>query len=124
DWFLFHRRQGTCEHFSAAMIVLLRAVGIPARMAVGFDPGHYNPLTGYYEVRESDAHSWVEVEYPGVGWIQYDPTHVVPVATPGLWSRFVGPQVIAAIGRFLSRVTPAPVRVAARGIGVALVPGV
>jgi len=110
DYFLFHRRQGFCEHFSSAMAVLLRAVGIPTRFAVGFGPGEHNPFTGYYEVREADAHSWVEVNYPGVGWIEYDPTHLVPNADPGLGGRFIAPQVIAAIGRFLAHVIPHPVK--------------
>lgn len=113
DEFLFHRRQGFCEHFSTAMVVLLRSVGIPARFAVGFGPGERNPFTGYFEVRESDAHSWVEVFYPGSGWIEYDPTHDVPEADPGLAGRFIAPQVLRAVGRFLARIVPDPVKAAA-----------
>jgi protein-glutamine gamma-glutamyltransferase len=110
DYFLFVRRQGFCEHIASAMAILLRAVGIPARFAVGFDSGERNIFTGYYEVRESDAHSWVEVDYPGVGWIQYDPTHGVPGAAPGLGGRFLAPEVFAAVGRFLGKVLPGPVK--------------
>jgi protein-glutamine gamma-glutamyltransferase len=120
DEFLFHRRQGYCEHFSTAMILLLRAVGIPSRFAVGFDSGARNPFTGYFEVRESDAHSWVEVFYPGVGWIEYDPTHDVPQADPGLGGRFIAPQVIRAFGRFLARIVPGPVKDAAAAVGSVL----
>lgn len=110
DYFLFVRRQGFCEHIAASMAILLRAVGIPTRFAVGFDTGERNPLTGYFEVRESDAHSWVEVYYPTIGWMEYDPTHAVPPADPGLANAFIAPQVLRAIGRFFARVTPAPVK--------------
>jgi hypothetical protein len=120
DEFLFHRRQGYCEHFSTAMIMLLRAVGIPSRFAVGFDSGARNPFTGYFEVRESDAHSWVEVFYPGIGWIEYDPTHDVPQANPGLAGRFIAPQVLREFGRFLSRIVPRPVKAAVAAAGEVL----
>jgi transglutaminase-like putative cysteine protease len=110
DYFLFQRRQGFCEHIASSMAILLRSVGIPARFVVGFDAGVRNILTGYYEVRESDAHSWVEVDYPGIGWVEYDPTHHVPSAAPGLGTRFLAPQVFEAVGRFLARIAPAPVK--------------
>jgi hypothetical protein len=110
DYFLFERRQGFCEHIAASMAILLRAVGIPTRFAVGFDSGQRNPFTGYFEVRESDAHSWVEVYYPTIGWMEYDPTHSVPPADPGLAGAFIAPQVLGAIGRFFASVTPAPVK--------------
>jgi protein-glutamine gamma-glutamyltransferase len=118
--FLFHRRQGYCEHFSTAMIMLLRAVGIPSRFAVGFGSGARNPFTGYFEVRESDAHSWVEVFYPGTGWIEYDPTHDVPQANPGLAGGFIAPQVLRAVGRFLVRIVPGPVKAVAAEVGSAV----
>jgi hypothetical protein len=102
------------------MAILLRVVGIPARFAVGFGPGEHNLFTGYYDVRESDAHSWVEVDYPGVGWIDYDPTFGVPDAAPGLAARFIASQVFAAIGRFLSHAIPGPLREAARAVGRAV----
>jgi transglutaminase-like putative cysteine protease len=120
DDFLFHRRQGYCEHFSTAMIMLLRAVGIPSRFAVGFGSGARNPFTGYFEVRESDAHSWVEVFYPGVGWVEYDPTHDVPQANPGVAGHFIAPQVLRAVGRFLVRIVPGPVKAVAAAVGSAL----
>ena len=110
DHFLFETRRGYCEHLSAAMIVMLRAVGIPSRFAVGFDPGDRNLLTGYFEVRESDAHSWVEVNYPGVGWIQYDPTRAVPLAEPGAENTFTGAKVFGALGKLLGAIIPEPVR--------------
>jgi transglutaminase-like putative cysteine protease len=117
DYFLFERRNGYCEHIASAMAILLRAVGIPTMFVVGFGPGEHNLFTGYYDVRESDAHSWVEVDYPGVGWMDYDPTFGVPDAAPGLGARFVAAQVLSAVARFLARAMPGPVRAAALAVG-------
>jgi transglutaminase-like putative cysteine protease len=72
--FLFTRRAGHCEYFAAAMTVMLRDLGIPARYVGGFLPGEYNDLGGDYIIRASDAHTWVEVYFPGYGWITFDPT--------------------------------------------------
>src|ERR1700728_4161743 len=73
-YFLFTRRAGHCEYFAAAMTVMLRDLGIPARYVGGFLPGEYNDLGGDYIIRASDAHVWVEVFFPGYGWITFDPT--------------------------------------------------
>ncbi|MGP8157348.1 MAG: DUF3488 and DUF4129 domain-containing transglutaminase family protein [Candidatus Acidiferrales bacterium] len=72
--FLFVRRAGHCEYFASAMTVMLRVIGIPARYVAGFLPGEYNDVGGDYIVRESDAHTWVEVYFPRYGWITFDPT--------------------------------------------------
>lgn len=72
--FLFTYKQGHCEYFSAAMGVMLRSLGIPARIANGFVAGEYNPFGEYYQIRQSDAHSWVEAYFPGLGWVSFDPT--------------------------------------------------
>ncbi|MFQ5723698.1 MAG: DUF3488 and DUF4129 domain-containing transglutaminase family protein, partial [Terriglobia bacterium] len=72
--FLFERRRGHCEYFASAMAVLLRSEGIPARLVNGFLTGEYNEVGENYIVRASDAHTWVEVYFPGVGWIEFDPT--------------------------------------------------
>jgi protein-glutamine gamma-glutamyltransferase len=53
---------------------MARSQGIPARVATGYAPGEYNPFTGLYDVRASDAHAWVEVYFPGHGWSAFDPT--------------------------------------------------
>jgi hypothetical protein len=117
DWFLFDSREGFCEHIASAMAVLLRAEDVPTRLVTGFGPGERNPFTGYYEVREADAHAWVEVLYPGIGWVPYDPTFGVPPADPGLGGRFIAPEVLRAVGRFLANVTPEPVKAAGRAVG-------
>ncbi|MHB8677637.1 MAG: transglutaminase TgpA family protein [Candidatus Acidiferrales bacterium] len=73
-YFLFVKRAGHCEYFASAMVVMLRALGIPARYVTGFLPGEYNDLAHDYIIRASDAHSWVEAYFPGYGWITFDPT--------------------------------------------------
>ena len=78
--FLFERDEGFCEQIATSMALLLRAVGIPARLVTGFGEGERNLFTGYWEVRNSDAHAWLEVYYPNIGWVEYDPTFGVPVS--------------------------------------------
>jgi hypothetical protein len=73
-YFLFTRRAGHCEYFAAAMTVMLRDLGIPTRYVGGFLPGEFNDVGGDWIVRASDAHVWVEVFFPGYGWITFDPT--------------------------------------------------
>src|SRR6185436_9286737 len=77
--FLFRDRAGYCQQFSGAMALMLRMVGIPARVAAGFTPGSYNADTKEYRVRDLDAHSWVEVWFEGIGWVPFDPT---PTSAP------------------------------------------
>lgn len=74
DQFLFVDKRGVCEQYVSAMVIMLRHLGIPARLVSGFGSGQFNQVTGYYEVRASDAHAWVEVFFPGLGWIPFDPT--------------------------------------------------
>ncbi len=78
--FLFRDRAGYCQHFSGAMALMLRMLGIPARVAAGFTPGSYNADTKEYRVRDLDAHSWVEVWFEGIGWVPFDPTPSVAPA--------------------------------------------
>jgi hypothetical protein len=73
-YFLFQKRAGHCEYFAAAMTVMLRSLGIPARYINGFQTGEYNDVAGDLVVRASDAHSWVEAYFPGFGWLSFDPT--------------------------------------------------
>jgi len=72
--FLFQSKSGHCEYFASAMAILLRAAGIPTRLVNGFLMGEYNPVGQDYIVRESDAHTWIEVYVPGRGWVEFDPT--------------------------------------------------
>jgi hypothetical protein len=73
--FLFNVKTGHCEYFSTAMAVMLRTRGVAARVVNGFLPGEYNEAADAYTVRQSDAHSWVEVYFPETNsWITFDPT--------------------------------------------------
>jgi transglutaminase-like putative cysteine protease len=72
--FLFEAKSGHCEYFASSMAILLRAAGVPTRLINGFLMGEYNPVGQDYIVRESDAHSWVEVYVADRGWIEFDPT--------------------------------------------------
>jgi transglutaminase-like putative cysteine protease len=72
--FLTNTKAGYCEQFAGSMAVLLRAIGIPARVAVGFTAGSYDSGRGVYKVMTKDAHAWVEVPFPGKGWLAFEPT--------------------------------------------------
>lgn len=74
EWVLFELREGYCNYYASAMVVMLRMLGIPARMAAGFAQGEYDGSEGAFVVRERDAHTWVEVYFPGYGWIEFEPT--------------------------------------------------
>jgi protein-glutamine gamma-glutamyltransferase len=76
--FLFSAKAGHCEYFASSMAILLRAAGVPTRLVNGFLMGEYNPVGQDYIIRQSDAHSWVEVYRPGSGWIEFDPTPADP----------------------------------------------
>lgn len=77
DDFLFASRAGFCEHYSSAFVVLMRSMGIPARVVTGYQGGTPNNIDGYLEVRQSDAHAWAEVWLAGRGWVRIDPTAAV-----------------------------------------------
>ncbi len=72
--FLFLRKTGNCKDFATAMVLVLRTLGVPARVVAGYLTAAWNPLGKYFLVRHSDAHAWVEVFVKGVGWIPFDPT--------------------------------------------------
>ncbi len=77
--FLFHSKKGYCEHFASAMVLLLRASGVPARLISGFHGGEWNSYGGYYTVRAQDAHTWVEAYIKNSGWVRFDPTPPAPI---------------------------------------------
>jgi transglutaminase-like putative cysteine protease len=67
-------KRGFCQYYAATMAVLLRDLGVPTRIAQGFLPGSRDPNTGVEKILNSNAHAWVEVYYPGYGWVTFDPT--------------------------------------------------
>lgn len=77
DEFLFDTKAGFCEHYASAFATLMRAAHIPARVVAGYQGGNINPVDGFLEVRQSDAHAWVEIWLAGKGWIRIDPTAAV-----------------------------------------------
>ena len=72
--FLFGSRRGYCQHFAGSMAVMLRSLGIPARVAVGYTGGRFDSKSDRWVVTDRDAHAWVEVWFPGYGWLPFDPT--------------------------------------------------
>jgi transglutaminase-like putative cysteine protease len=77
DEFLFDTRAGFCGHYASAFVTLMRAGGVPAHVVTGYQGGDWNPIGGYYLVRQSHAHAWAEVWLEGFGWVRVDPTAVV-----------------------------------------------
>jgi transglutaminase-like putative cysteine protease len=93
--FLFNVKQGHCEYFASAMVVMLRTQGIAARLVNGFQTGEYNSASDAYTVTQRDAHSWVEVYFPKrEAWVTFDPT---PAA--GLQARG-GAGLVARLGKY------------------------
>ncbi len=78
DYFLFELKRGYCDYYATAMVVLARLNGIPARFVSGYSPGTYDSLSARYIVRELNAHSWAEVYFPEIGWIEFEPTASLP----------------------------------------------
>ena len=78
DYFLFDLGKGYCDYYASAMVVLARASGVPARLVVGYVGGTYDPAQAVYTVHEADAHSWVEVYFPTIGWVEFEPTASQP----------------------------------------------
>ena len=72
--FLLRDRTGHCEYFASAMVVMLRSLGVPARIVEGLYGGEVNEYGGYVALRKADAHAWVEVYFPRTGWVTFDPT--------------------------------------------------
>ncbi len=74
DEFLFESQKGFCAHFAGSVVYLMRSVGIPARVVLGYQGAEENPVAGYYSVYQYNAHAWVEIWVEGSGWLRIDPT--------------------------------------------------
>jgi hypothetical protein len=72
DFFLFDSREGYCQHFAQALVLLARLAGLHARLVTGFSPGKYNLLSNYFEVYEYHAHAWAQIFIEPYGWLTYD----------------------------------------------------
>jgi hypothetical protein len=78
DYFLFDLKEGYCDYYATAMVVLARAAGLPARFVVGYASGTYDSSNGQYTVTEANAHSWVEIFFTDIGWVEFEPTAGLP----------------------------------------------
>jgi len=78
DWFLFDGREGFCNYFASAEVLMLRSIGIPSRLVVGYAQGEQNQDNRTFSVRKMDSHSWVEVFFPDEGWVIFEPTPSQP----------------------------------------------
>jgi transglutaminase-like putative cysteine protease len=116
DWFLFRceKAQTACvpggypDHFSTTYTMMLRSIGIPARLAVGFDPGYFNPFTGMYEVKNTDAHALTEVYFPKYGWYSFDPIPTHPLFPPSVEDDQTF-SVLQQIWKWVAGLLPSPV---------------
>ncbi len=77
DYFLFEAKEGYCDYYASAMVVMLRAVGVPARYVRGYSLGEQDK--GVFHVLSNNAHAWPEVFFPGYGWVEFEPTSAQPV---------------------------------------------
>ncbi len=83
DFFLFDLQRGYCNYYATAMTVLTRAAGVPARLVIGYSTGAFDYSAGRFVVREANVHAWVEVYFPGIGWIEFEPTAgLAPIERP------------------------------------------
>ncbi|TAE59789.1 MAG: DUF3488 domain-containing protein [Nostocales cyanobacterium] len=84
ETFLFKQQGGYPDHFSTVLTVMLRSIGIPARLVAGFAPGEFNPFTGMYIVKNTDAYAMTEVYFPSYGWFAFDPIPNHPLIPPSI----------------------------------------
>ncbi|HTT11916.1 MAG TPA: DUF3488 and transglutaminase-like domain-containing protein [Burkholderiaceae bacterium] len=105
DEFLFDTRLGFCEHYASAFVVVMRMLGIPARVVTGYQGGELNPVDRFLTVRQSDAHAWAEVWIRERGWVRVDPTAVVaPVRIENGASEIARQQGLAPLGVGVGRI--------------------
>lgn len=74
DWFLFRNKEGFCQYYASAEVLMLRSIGIPARYSIGFAQGLPDETNTFFSVREQDRHAWPEVYFPTIGWVEFEPT--------------------------------------------------
>jgi transglutaminase-like putative cysteine protease len=96
DEFWFDRKMGFCEHIASSFVLLMRAMGVPARVVTGYQGGSFNGVDGYWVVRQSDAHAWAEVWVANQGWVRVDPTSAVSPGRTGTFSRLEAPRGVIA----------------------------
>ncbi|MDQ6917989.1 MAG: transglutaminaseTgpA domain-containing protein [Candidatus Dormibacteraeota bacterium] len=121
DDFLFGARYGYCEMFATAAALMLRSQGIPTRLVTGYDPGQYDTTLDQTIVRESDAHAWIEVFFPGHGWVPVDPTPTFPVLAA---TRFPDRWAASGLAHLIPHLALGAPTAALTGLGaLAMLPG-
>ncbi|MCJ7585821.1 MAG: transglutaminase domain-containing protein, partial [Anaerolineales bacterium] len=84
DFFLFDLKNGYCDYYATTMAVMARAAGIPSRLVIGFASGQYDYDRGQFVITLADSHAWVEIYFPGYGWVEFEPTAGLPaIERPG-----------------------------------------
>ncbi|MDD5335527.1 MAG: DUF3488 and transglutaminase-like domain-containing protein [Rhodoferax sp.] len=106
DEFWFDRKAGFCEHIASSFVILMRSLGIPARIVTGYQGGENNAVDGFFVVRQSDAHAWAEVWFNGRGWVRVDPTGAVAPGRIGSLQRLPAPRGVIA-SALLGSINPA-----------------
>ncbi|TFF58230.1 DUF3488 and transglutaminase-like domain-containing protein [Comamonas sp. A23] len=103
DDFWFDSKEGFCEHIASAFAVLMRSMGVPARIVTGYQGGDRNSVDNYWTVRNSDAYAWTEVWIAGRGWVRVDPTGAVAPSRVGQFQRLSAPPgaFASAVGNFV-----------------------
>jgi transglutaminase-like putative cysteine protease len=96
DHFLFESQRGFCEQIASATAILLRSLGVAARIATGYVPSDRDEVAGVWLSRARDAHAWVEVWFPSYGWVSFDPTASVPLAGEAP-SHTIGGELVRAL---------------------------
>lgn len=109
DTFLFKYQGGYPDHFSTVLTIMLRSIGIPARLVAGFSPGQFNPFTGMYVVRNTDAYAMTEVYFPKYGWFAFDPIPNHPLIPPSIEDTQTF-SVLNQLWRWVAGWLPSPVK--------------
>ncbi len=106
--FLFKNQGGYPDHFSTVLTIMLRSIGIPARLVAGFSPGEFNPFTGLYVVRNTDAYAMTEVYFPKYGWFAFDPIPGHPLIPPSI-EEYQTFSVLSQFWKWVAGWLPSPV---------------
>ncbi|MGA1602121.1 MAG: transglutaminase TgpA family protein, partial [Prochlorothrix sp.] len=107
--FLFRDNGGYLDHFSTVLTIMLRSIGIPARLVAGFGSGEFNPFTGLYLVRNTDAYTMTEVYFPQLGWFAFDPIPGHPLVPPSLEESYAF-STLKKLWLWVAGWIPSPVR--------------
>ncbi len=104
DEFWFDKKEGFCEHIASSFVILMRALGIPARIVTGYQGGERNAIDSFWIVRQSDAHAWAEIWLAGQGWVRVDPTAAVAPSRVGTLQRLQAPSGV--LGTAINTLSP------------------